>query len=161
MFGMMEALLSFLRRQVGLRTDVASATGSLHAKVKDVKDSVQSPRGPAGAAGSFMTTSTNFVTVLDITGKGRLVGLLLYQTSVNNPAVVVTVDGDVLANGESSLDAEGFSYPSKDFYLYAGMFTATGETRNAEINFKTSLKLQLKTKTIGDQAMLCWLYELE
>ena len=33
MFGMMEALLSFFRRQVGLRTDTASTTGSLHAKI--------------------------------------------------------------------------------------------------------------------------------
>ena len=33
-FGMMEALLSFFRRQMGLRTDPASATGSLHGKVK-------------------------------------------------------------------------------------------------------------------------------
>lgn len=37
---MMEAMLSFLRRQVGLRTDAASATGSLHAKVSDVKDTL-------------------------------------------------------------------------------------------------------------------------
>ena len=29
----MEAMLSFLRRQVGLRTDAASATGSAHAKL--------------------------------------------------------------------------------------------------------------------------------
>ena len=33
MFGMMEAMLSFLRRQIGLRTDSASATGSAHAKL--------------------------------------------------------------------------------------------------------------------------------
>ena len=38
MFGMMEAMLSFLRRQVGLRTDAADPAGSLHAKVKDIKD---------------------------------------------------------------------------------------------------------------------------
>jgi len=37
MFGMMEMLLSFFRRQVGLRTDAASATGSLHAKAADIK----------------------------------------------------------------------------------------------------------------------------
>ncbi len=36
MFGMMEALLSFLRRQVGLRTDSASASGSLHAKSANI-----------------------------------------------------------------------------------------------------------------------------
>ncbi len=33
---MMEALLSFLRRQVGLRTDSADASGSLHAKVANL-----------------------------------------------------------------------------------------------------------------------------
>ena len=38
MFGMAEAMLSFLRRQVGLRTDSADPDGSLHAKVKDIKD---------------------------------------------------------------------------------------------------------------------------
>ena len=45
MFGMAEAMLSFLRRQVGLRTDAASATGSLHAKVKDVKNAVSTIAG--------------------------------------------------------------------------------------------------------------------
>lgn len=30
--------MSFIRRQVGLRTDSADASGSLHAKVKDIKD---------------------------------------------------------------------------------------------------------------------------
>lgn len=42
MFGMMEAMLGFLRRQVGLRTDSASASGSLHAKTTDVKNAVNS-----------------------------------------------------------------------------------------------------------------------
>ncbi len=36
MFGLGEALLSFIRRQVGLRTDSASASGSLHAKVNSI-----------------------------------------------------------------------------------------------------------------------------
>lgn len=42
MFGFMEAMLSFLRRQVGLRTDGANASGSLHAKVIDVKNTINS-----------------------------------------------------------------------------------------------------------------------
>ena len=33
MFGLGEAMLGFLRRQVGLRTDAADANGSLHAKL--------------------------------------------------------------------------------------------------------------------------------
>ena len=36
MFGLNEALMSFIRRQVGLRTDAASATGSLHAKTTKI-----------------------------------------------------------------------------------------------------------------------------
>lgn len=38
MFGMVEAMLSFLRRQVGLRNDVADSAGSLHAKTVDIKN---------------------------------------------------------------------------------------------------------------------------
>ena len=34
--------MSFIRRQVGLRTDSASASGSLHAKTTDVKNAVNS-----------------------------------------------------------------------------------------------------------------------
>lgn len=52
MFGFSEALLGFIRRQIGLRTDAASATGSLHAKstkiiddVATVKAEVQLPAG--------------------------------------------------------------------------------------------------------------------
>ena len=40
MFGMLEAMLSFLRRQIGLRTDASSATGSLHAKLTSLRDKV-------------------------------------------------------------------------------------------------------------------------
>ena len=40
MFGMMEALLSFIRRQIGLRTDSASASGSLHAKVANLTNTL-------------------------------------------------------------------------------------------------------------------------
>ena len=40
MFGLNEALMSFIRRQVGLRTDAASDTGSLHAKVKTANDRI-------------------------------------------------------------------------------------------------------------------------
>jgi hypothetical protein len=34
------ALYSYIRRQLGLRTDAASASGSLHSKVADVKSSL-------------------------------------------------------------------------------------------------------------------------
>ena len=37
-------LLGFLRKQIGLRTDAASATGSLHAKTTDIKNDVAAAR---------------------------------------------------------------------------------------------------------------------
>ena len=40
MFGIMEVTLSFLRRQIGLRTDAADAVGSVHAKIGDLKNNV-------------------------------------------------------------------------------------------------------------------------
>ena len=52
MFGLPEALMSFTRRQVGLRTDVASATGSLHAKVGDMKNTLLLGVVPAGCVAS-------------------------------------------------------------------------------------------------------------
>jgi hypothetical protein len=36
MFGMMETIYGFIRRQVGLRTDAASSNGSLHAKLAHI-----------------------------------------------------------------------------------------------------------------------------
>lgn len=38
MFSLWAAVLSFITRQAGLRTDAANAAGSLHAKVKDLRD---------------------------------------------------------------------------------------------------------------------------
>lgn len=52
MFGIMEALLSFIRRQVGLRTDAASATGSLHAKLEYLMDTIASGVVPGEMAAS-------------------------------------------------------------------------------------------------------------
>lgn len=40
MFGLSEMMMSFLRRQVGLRTDVADAAGSLHAKAANINTNV-------------------------------------------------------------------------------------------------------------------------
>ena len=40
MFGLGEAMLGFLRRQVGLRTDGASSTGSLHSKAGALKNDI-------------------------------------------------------------------------------------------------------------------------
>ena len=50
MFGMMEAMLGFLRRQVGLRNDAANPNGSLHAKLRAL---ITVQRGISAAAGNI------------------------------------------------------------------------------------------------------------
>jgi hypothetical protein len=40
MFGMMEALLGFVRRQMGLRSDAPSASGSVHAKLANITNKI-------------------------------------------------------------------------------------------------------------------------
>ena len=49
---MMEALLSFFRRQVGLRTDTASTTGSLHAKAAQLQNDFKAGFVPGGMMAS-------------------------------------------------------------------------------------------------------------
>lgn len=163
MFGLMEAMLSFLRRQVGLRTDDASSTGSLHAKVGELRSQVlirKKPQGAAGAMGSFSTYTDVWATALNVSGAGRLIGLKLHQNSGGNTSVRVTVDGFLLADVTSSLDNPGYSYPGDNFYMGDGFIT-TGKARNAEISFKSSLKLELKSAFQGQTSTLYWLYEKE
>lgn len=100
-FGMMEAMLSFLRRQVGLRTDATGATGSLHAKVGDVKNYLANTINPkiynwAAKNISVLTgggqpdSETNLISV---TGAGWALGLYgitrLSQTGTITPKVYV------------------------------------------------------------------------
>ncbi len=77
MFGMMEALLSFIRRQVGLRTDSASVSGSLHAKIGEMRaylgGKVQHPRSLKRI--EWIVFDTELTNVLHVTGKGELLAL--------------------------------------------------------------------------------------
>ena len=162
-------LLAFLRRQVGLRTDAASATGSLHAKIKNINDNTipntvrQKPRGPAGAYGSLTSGTVAWVTALNVPGKGRLVLLGRNQTNALKSRVRVTVDGFVLATSGVSYDGPaGDSFPPHDYYLASPRMVAIAEgvsARNAEINFKTSLRLEIYSD-LGSTT-LNWLYEIE
>lgn len=68
MFGFNEAMLSFLRRQVGLRTDAADPAGSLHAKIKNImtsgcdeRQAIASSTVRLSADTTKTTTSTSYV----------------------------------------------------------------------------------------------------
>lgn len=177
MFGMMEAMLSFLRRQIGLRSDAADPAGSLHAKMTEMLSNRltttkasyldtaittrQAPRGPVSTFGSYSTTSTTYITALEVLGKGKLLGLKVITDGLG--AVRVTVDGYVISMGQTPSTAT--SYPSKEWLFanndaaIAGWDTA-GDPRYAEIEFKTSLKIEIRNISGGADTVY-WQYVKE
>lgn len=104
MFGLPEALISFIRRQVGLRNDTASSTGSLHAKITNIADkniitngsavkSVQ--RGTANLVGTGYTSPATYYEVeVTISSVNLSKAVLIFsnnaspdQTATTNEAV--------------------------------------------------------------------------
>lgn len=107
MFGLNEALMSFVRRQVGLRTDAADAGGSLHGKVKELRNhftnmitdatflSRKTVSKNAGVGNGWKTTEQSF-TGPSISGRGILRGIKIANVSQDFNTfvrVVLTVDG--------------------------------------------------------------------
>lgn len=177
MFGMMEAMLSFLRRQVGLRTDTASATGSLHAKTADVKESlgaaIEALKKPIDFAnlisGTFSTTQTEYQTALNISGNGKLVLMTASKASAGpsgSLGIRITIDGVVVSDAISSgVTTTTLFYPSGAL-LYitdsakVGWTTATDGPLTLDLDFKESLKIELKIISLGDAASVSWKYNL-
>lgn len=178
MFGMMEALLSFLRRQVGLRTDTADAAGSLHAKVKYINDTKipttetnltnaintrQAPRGPVTARGSFSSSnSAVWETALNITGKGKLVALGAYGSTTQALSIKVTVDG-YLFNFASPAVADTF-FPAPVYVKTStdALNTAAngGRPDMFQIEFKSSLKIEVYYPAANNHSVY-WIYVKE
>jgi hypothetical protein len=130
-FGLPEALMSFTRRQVGLRTDAASATGSLHAKVAYIaeKDIVKNgsaiksiQRGTLVLSGLSATASISEVNVNKT--MLNLVGASSKSKSVSGtPAtghhfvrLVLTSGTTVSATREASDADATVSYEVIEFY---------------------------------------------
>ena len=185
MFGLPEALMSFIRRQVGLRTDVASATGSLHAKIKNIiaaeLPKLQKPRRAVG--GSFATSvTTNYQTGLSISGRGSLKFLGCSSLSGSSDYIKLTVDGNVMGWGRAIGHEEiEFLVPSPAFFMqisesgggfeyntyYAGS-SDYGERFNyraigngfIDIHFSTSLKIEVKHIS-NNVNTVHWIYDIE
>ena len=108
MFGMMEAMLGFLRRQIGLRTDSASASGSLHAKTAyaasrlnatvDSRYPFPEPKyHPFYYLGKIQPAVNVWQAMLNITNKSGYISeaLLLDADSTASYHIRLTVDGVV------------------------------------------------------------------
>ena len=128
MFGMMEAMLSFLRRQVGLRTDSADPDGSLHAKVKEVRAVAASTnanvsRAPWAAGktpvwlyGKYNTKVPmgTTVTVLTLTGPRIILGGFIVTNVGQSGSETITIDGVSHTIGKYSYDGSGDGFFARE-----------------------------------------------
>ena len=101
-------LLAFLRRQMGLRTDAASATGSAHAKLTFINNVLAGKANDITATTLTMyfaeSASTGLSTVLDTTGRGHC---FVSFTGNQSGYVVITVDGVAVLPGNLLFSANG------------------------------------------------------
>ncbi len=130
MFGLPEALMSFVRRQVGLRTDTANSAGSLHAKIGDARNLINSVnvnvnRAPWAAGktpvwlygkyGTSVPIGTT-VTVLTLTGPRIILGGYIATNVGRYGSETITIDGVSHTIGKSSYDGSGDGYFAGSIY---------------------------------------------
>lgn len=154
---------------IGSSGDTTSATGSLHAKVVDLKDTIntqsdvktstrQSPRGVQPFV-SYVTSLTTYQTALNITGKGKFLGCAI--TSLGY--IEITIDGQLVICGKCDAVNGVTYYPSSNFPFNTTesnvIFSASGDQGNAKLSFKSSLVVRLRTN--GASASLVMQYEKE
>lgn len=175
MFGMMEAMLSFLRRQVGLRTDSASASGSLHAKVGDLKNftsslqttvlnSLQKPRGAPVKGSGEAPNSASYLTLLNITGKGQLLFIYLknygptttVRVSIDNVVVSEGSSGTVSSSGSRMMFPVNFMTVDPSYLMY----NEDNAAHVLNIPFKSGLKIEGR-RNGGSSSFVNWIYVLE
>lgn len=121
MFGIMEALLSFIRRQVGLRTDAANQAGSLHAKVSEIRNTLnavnanvsRSPwaagKTPVWTYGKYSVASYDpgMVTIVNIAGPRTILGgfLIVYGDRGGYYRLVIDGEPHVILGDDNPGDA--------------------------------------------------------
>lgn len=181
--GIIGSVVGWMGYQVGLREDSASSTGSLHAKVGELRDYLPSilrkPRGPAVVSVSGIGVDT-YVTVLDITGRGRLINVIPYIAASSSVAkgifCKITIDGTefMFAQGNTTTSLALYYLPTALFpltnpgtgnrFVRADLTFSANHDVPVPINyeFKQSLKVETKkyntnTYTVGTDVI----YELE
>lgn len=139
--------MSFIRRQVGLRTDAASASGSLHAKVTDLKNWLYGylsntiyPRTDAFNAkvpriivDYFQNTGSATGPIVNISGSGYLTGISSVCRTDSTGAHVtlqITIDGNVVL--DNITPTIRFVTPGNKYNIISGF-----------LRFNNSLKIEL------------------
>ncbi len=174
MLGLNEMILSFIRRQVGLRTDSASATGSIHAKIGDLKNTVsslantimstlQKPRGNPVLGSFSFSAGSGSTTALDITGRGQLLSVWLERFYTEGSVRVrVYIDEVLVSSGEWSFTGSRYGYPVNWLGLgdeYVQKYGQDVGSGMLNIPFKSRLKVEVSDANKGGR--IYWAYALE
>jgi hypothetical protein len=116
---MMEALLSFLRRQVGLRTDAASSTGSLHGKLEWYGE---------GIINDVANTRKDLIIpqwVVPLLGDGSLGNKTISSNTTLNPKEIYQYN-NLTVNADTTLTAHGAVIMVRDTLTVSGLISASG-----------------------------------
>ena len=163
-----EIVQNFVRRQVGIRSDSASATGSAMARIKHIIDAKfpatdtlvgqrQKPRGALAIGTSAAGTGTSYATAYSFSGKGEALSIRMNKASTASAGTLrLTIDG--VYQVEYSIAAlTTYTYMANLF----GETTATvGDSISIGIPFKTSVLIELKTAG-GGNAQCQWVVATE
>jgi len=142
-FGFWEAILSFLTRQIGLRTDAADPAGSLHAKATNIGNKVfawkeTDPGNPSGSLGIVVNDLAE-KTLVSVTGGGFITK---FSFTLNN------ANDNVSNTVRFKLYIDGVAFYTTDIALAAGGSRSVTET-DLLWRFKTSFSVTATRQTAG------------
>ena len=144
MFGMMEALLGFVRRQMGLRSDAPSASGSALARLSWLVDKQDAFKDKTPyIAKSTNTVRESWVDVVNISGSGYLTSVAAGARDADSVGITfrIVIDGVEKFISENAA-AEGMTF-ERAYISDHPKFSDSGLRFPAlNMRFKTSLQVQ-------------------
>lgn len=144
MFGMMEALLGFVRRQMGLRSDAPSASGSALARLSWLVDKQDAFKDKTPyIAKSTNSTRESWVDVVNISGSGYLTSVAAGARDTDRVYIRfrIVIDGVEKFISENSV-AEGMIFEEALGSEYPRFSDSGLRLPALNMRFKTSLQVQ-------------------
>lgn len=140
---------------VGSNSDASSSSGSVHAKLKELRSLlVAKPAAMGFLNGTFSTTSTTWTTALNISGAGCLQALRVTYSLATNSSIAgcvrVTLDGTALTdNFGYNITSGTYGYCPEhgepDIGTSKLEYGANADSNiGAPLFFKNSLKIEIK-----------------
>lgn len=181
-----KSIVDTVNTNTGSNADAANASGSIHAKIKELRTYIAGLFSPVQKArksvvGSFHVGYTDeYVVCLNVTGKGSLKMLGLVPGSAVEATfggvVKLTIDGVVVGEGRGTVvnvkDRKMVAPVTHEFFskvatgIGFSMYDIgsenykTGPMGMIDIPFRSSLKIECRRYAANSAAVL-WIYEIE